>query len=81
MNDQRATFELVLSQLRKRDFAVLSTVSQESKPHSVGVNYGVSRPGRDFVIYVMTRKHLQKARNIAENPNISLSSRGWVDES
>ncbi|HSF04411.1 MAG TPA: pyridoxamine 5'-phosphate oxidase family protein [Methylomirabilota bacterium] len=72
MRDQRPTFELVLSHLRKRDFAVLSTVSQESKPHSVGVNYGVSRPGRDLVIYVMTRKHLQKARNIAQNPNISL---------
>jgi hypothetical protein len=35
---QRVTFELVLSHLRKRDFAVLSTVSPESTPHSVGVN-------------------------------------------
>ena len=66
------TFELVLSHLRTRDFAVLSTVSKESTPHSVGVNYGVSRPGRDFMIYVMTRKHLRKARNIAQNPNVSL---------
>jgi len=72
VKDQRVTFELVLRHLRKRDFAVLSTVSKGSRPHSVGVNYGVSRPGRDFVIYVMTRKHLQKARNIAQNPNISL---------
>jgi general stress protein 26 len=66
------TFELVLSHLRKRDFAVLSTVGEGSKPHSAGVSYGVSRPGRDVVIYVMTRKHLQKARNIAQNPNVSL---------
>jgi len=66
------TFELVLSHLRKRDFAVLSTIGKGGRPHSVGVNYGVSEPGRAFVIYVMTRKHLQKARNIAENPNISL---------
>lgn len=66
------TFELVLSHLRKRDFAVLSTVGEGSKPHSAGVNYGVSRPGRDLAIYVMTRKHLQKARNIAQNPNVSL---------
>lgn len=72
MNEQRVTVEVVLSHLRKRDFAVLATVSKESKPHSVGVNYGVSRPGRDFVIYVMTRTHLQKARNIAQNPNVSL---------
>lgn len=72
VNKQRVTFELVLSHLRKRDFAVLSTIRTESRPHSVGVNYGVSRPGRDLVIYVMTRKHLQKARNIAQNPNVSL---------
>ena len=66
------TFELVLSHLRKRDFAVLSTVGEGSKPHSAGVSYGVSRPGRGVVISVMTRKHLQKARNIAHNPNVSL---------
>ena len=51
---------------------MLSTLGQESTPHSVGVNYGVSRPGRELVIYVMTRRHLQKARNIARNPNVSL---------
>ena len=72
VNEQRVTFEVVLGHLRKRDFAVLSTVGTERKPHAVGVNYGVSRPGRDFVIYVMTRTHLQKARNIAQNPNVSL---------
>jgi hypothetical protein len=72
VNDQRVTFEMVLGHLRKRDFAVLSMVSRDSKPHAVGVNYGVSRPGRDFVIYVMTRTHLQKARNIAQNPNVAL---------
>lgn len=68
----RVTGELVISQLRKRDFAVLSTVSEERRPHSAGVNYGVSRPGRDLAIYVMTRRHLQKARDIAVNPAVSL---------
>jgi Pyridoxamine 5'-phosphate oxidase len=66
------TFEVVLSHIRRRDFGVLSTVSNERKPHAVGVNYGVSKPSRDFVIYVMTRRHLQKARNIAQNPDVSL---------
>lgn len=70
--EQRATFALVLRQLRERDFAVLSTVDENGIPHSVGVNYGVSRPGRDFALYVMTRRHLKKARNIAQNPNVSL---------
>jgi len=71
-NEQRVTFEVVLGHLRRRDFAVLSTVGKEGTPHAAGVNYGVSRAGRDFVLYVMTRTHLQKARNIAENPNVSL---------
>ncbi len=72
VNERRVTFDLVLGHLRKRDFAVLSTVDKEGTPHAVGVNYGVSRPGRDFVLYVMTRTHLQKARNIAQNPRVSL---------
>lgn len=70
--EQRATFALVLRQLRKRDFAVLSTVDENGIPHSAGVNYGVSRTGRDFALYVMTRRHLKKARNIAQNPHVSL---------
>jgi general stress protein 26 len=72
VKEQRVTFEVVLSHIRKRDFGVLSTVSNERKPHAVGVNYGVSKPSRDFVIYVMTRRHLQKARNIEQNPDVSL---------
>jgi Pyridoxamine 5'-phosphate oxidase len=72
VNEQRVTFEVVLGHLRRRDFAVLSTVGKERKPHAVGVNHGVSRPGCDFVIYVMTRTHLQKAWNIAQNQNVSL---------
>lgn len=72
VKDDPVTFELVLSHLRKHSFAVLSTISNGSRPHSVGVNYGVSRPGRPFLLYVMTRRHLQKARNIAQNPNIAL---------
>ena len=68
----RVTVDLVLAQLRKHDFAVLSTVDEGHGPHSAGVNYGVSRPGRDFAVYVMTRRHLQKARNIAVNPAVSL---------
>lgn len=68
----RVTVDLVLDQLRKRDFAVLSTVGEEKRPHSAGANYGVSRPGRDFAVYVMTRRHLKKARNIAVNPAVSL---------
>jgi hypothetical protein len=70
--DSRLTPELVLGQLRKQHFAVLSSVGSDGRPHSAGVTYGVSRAGRPLAIYVMTRRHLQKARDIAQNPNVSL---------
>ena len=66
------SFEAVVGELRKRDFAVLSTVSEDGTPHSVAINYGVSLRGEPFAIYLMTRRHLKKARNIARNPNVSL---------
>lgn len=69
---QRVTFGLVLRQLRKHDFAVVSTVDEAGNPHSAGVNYGVSRPGHAFALYVMTRRHLKKTRNIAQNSRVSL---------
>lgn len=72
MTAASVTIELVLDQLRTRNFAVLSTSDTAGRPHSAGVNYGVSKPGDDFAIYLMTRRHLRKARNIAENPNVSL---------
>ena len=65
------TFDSVVKELRKRDFAVLSTVSAEGRPYSVAVNYGVSLPGAPFGIYLMTRRHLKKARNIVANPNVA----------
>jgi general stress protein 26 len=68
----RVTLELVLSQLRRCHFAVLSTVDKDGVPHSAGVNYGVSKPNEQLAIYMMTRRHLQKARNIAQNPDVSL---------
>ena len=66
------TFESVVDHLRKQHFAVLATSGADGIPHAAGVNYGVSGPGRDFVIYVMTRRHLLKARNIAQNPKVSM---------
>ena len=68
----RVTLELVLNHLRSCHFAVLSTVDKEGMSHSAGVNYGVSKAGDELAIYVMTRRHLQKARNIAHTPDVSL---------
>jgi hypothetical protein len=69
---ERVTPALILRELRTHNFAVLSTVDADGRPRSAGVNYGVSAPGGDLAIYVMTRRHLQKARNIARNPNVAL---------
>lgn len=63
---------MVLDQLRPHDFAVLSTVGADGDPDSAAVNYGVSRPRSPLALYVMTRRHLQKARNIVGNPSVSL---------
>src|SRR5262249_16539721 len=70
--EQRVSFDLVLRELRAHNFAVLSTVDEDGAPDSAGVNYGVSAPGRDLALYVMTRRHLKKARNIAGNPRVAL---------
>lgn len=71
-NAPALSFDSVVKALRKRDFAVLSTVSGDGRPYAAGINYGVSLPGAPFGIYLMTRRHLKKARNIAENPDVSL---------
>ena len=36
------------------------------------MNYGVTPPGQLLALYVMTRSHLAKARNIARNHRIAL---------
>ena len=63
---------LILRELRAHNFAVLSSVDDEGRPRSAGVSYGVSAPGDDLAIYVMTRRHLQKTRNIARDPHVAL---------
>jgi len=68
----RVTPALILRQLRTHNFAVLSSVDEEGQPGSAGVNYGVSARDVDLAIYVMTRRHLQKTRNIQRNPRVAL---------
>ena len=72
VKEQRVTFDLVLRELRAHNFAVLSTVDEDGTPDSAGVNYGVSTPGGALALYVMTRRQLKKARNIARNPHVAL---------
>jgi general stress protein 26 len=62
----------ILRQLRRQHFAVLSTATADGRPSSAGVSFAVSQPDQPLTFYVMTRRHLQKARNIAQNPEVAL---------
>ena len=56
--------------MRRQHFAVLSTSDTAGHPASAGVTYGLTRSGE--AMYVMMRRHLQKVRNVAANPEVSL---------
>jgi general stress protein 26 len=68
----RVTFECVLAELRPRHFAVLSSVGDGGTPHAAGVTYGTAYGKRELALYVMTRRHLRKARDIAGRPEVAL---------
>ena len=70
MSATELTYTTVLRELRRHHFAVLSTSDTAGGSASAGVTYGVARPGSPM--YIMTRSHLQKARNIAVNSGVSL---------
>lgn len=56
--------------LRREHFAVLSTADTMGRPASAGVTYGLTASGS--AMFVMTRRYLQKARNIAVNGDVVL---------
>ncbi len=70
MRQRALTYSAVLRILRRQHFAVLSTADTAGQPASAGVTYALAPSGA--VLYVMTRRHLQKARNIAANNKVSL---------
>lgn len=68
----RVSVARVTRELCRRNFAVLATASDDGRPHAAGVTYGACGADQNLVIYVMTRSHLQKARDIARNPRVAL---------
>ncbi len=64
-------FSYVEKQLRRKNFGILTTVTPEGRPHSVGVVYAVAPPDMPFSLYLISRPVLKKARNISNNPNVS----------
>jgi nitroimidazol reductase NimA-like FMN-containing flavoprotein (pyridoxamine 5'-phosphate oxidase superfamily) len=72
MSARTLPFELVEDYLRKKDFGILGTVSNDGRPHSTGILYAVSPPGEKFYLYVITGKNYKKTKNILKNPNVSI---------
>lgn len=70
MSQHALAYPAVLRILRRQHFAVLATADAAGQPASAGVTYALAPSGT--VLYVMTRRHLQKARNIATNNKVSL---------
>ena len=70
MSERILAYSTVLRAMRRQHFTVLSPSDTAGHPASTAVTYGLTQSGE--VIYVMTRRHLQKLRNIAVNAEVSL---------
>jgi hypothetical protein len=64
--------ERLIREISSHHFAVLATSATHDVPHSAGVSYGSAIENGSLVIYVMTRRHLRKARDIAAQARVSL---------
>ena len=64
--------ERLIREVNSHHFAVLATSAMNDAPHSAGVSYGSAIENGRLVIYVMTRRHLRKARDLAAQPSVSL---------
>jgi len=70
--EKPSQFDLVMKEVRKKTFAVFSTVDLRNRPHSTGIIFAVSPPGEKLTFYIVTQSKAAKVRNIRRNPNVSL---------
>ncbi|MCP8305067.1 MAG: pyridoxamine 5'-phosphate oxidase family protein [archaeon] len=54
--------------IKKNSFCVLSTISSEGKPHTVGMIYYA----RGLDIYILTGRQTKKVQNISINPQVAV---------
>lgn len=66
--DDAAQLDRTLRAIRRRSFAVLSTVSPAGFPHAAGVAYQAV----DTTLYVSTIRSSRKARNVAADERVAL---------
>ena len=65
------TFRTVETEMRRRNYGILSTVARNGRPHSTSVTYAVSARSRPLALYIVTDRRSKKARNIGRNPNVA----------
>ncbi|MFW9809691.1 MAG: pyridoxamine 5'-phosphate oxidase family protein [Candidatus Thorarchaeota archaeon] len=70
---KKSPFEIVEREIRKKTFAVISTVDSKNRPHSTGIIFATSAPGEELMFYIVTQAKSAKIRNIKRNPNVSLT--------
>ena len=65
------TFRTVETEMRRRNYGILSTVARNGRPHSTSVTYAVSARSRPLALYIVTDRRSKKARNIGRNLNVA----------
>jgi general stress protein 26 len=73
MDRGKATFQEVSRELARRTYGVLSTITNDGRPHSTGVLYAATSENEPLLLYVCSDKKSRKARNITRNPSISFT--------
>jgi hypothetical protein len=68
----KVSAEALRGQIQSQHFAVLATTGADGSPDSAGVSYRAVVERGELVLYVMTRRHLRKARDIAHQSRVSL---------
>ena len=69
---RRLSATVLRDAIAREHFAVLATHSDDGSPHSAGVTYSAVVEDERLVLYVMSRRHLRKARDVERAPRVSL---------
>jgi general stress protein 26 len=72
MKKNHPSYSIIEKELRRKTFAVITTVDIKNRPHATGILYGSSTPEDPLRFYIVTKRKSAKVRNIRENPNVSL---------
>ena len=69
---RRLSGALLRDTIAREHFAILATAGEDGSPHAAGVTYGAVVEDERLVLYIMSRRHLRKARDVERAPRVSL---------